>query len=139
MDVGRERVFPLRILQASWGLAVDLRARVILDGPKPVAAVEVSDGIWLRVLARSTAEDRYWLGVGLAYVAPRIQEAVGGASVVLEVSDLDYRPTGYQPDAVALAVIGWAGEELGIEIEVDVRYDRESDNYNFKLDSNDIS
>lgn len=78
-------------------------------------------------------EDRRWFIEGIRSAAPAIETAEP-ANVTVEIVKLEYNPTDYQPEGVALAAIGWACEEFLLpDPAIDIRFDRQENRYDFSL------
>jgi len=123
--------FELRILKASWGIAIDLVARVTVMGTPPAGGLPAASRTWLVVTAKLPAVDITHLLSGLRSVAPSIERVEQTGQIVVEVVKVDYVPTDYQPEAMAAAIIGWAGEVFGLDEAVDVSYDPVARKYKF--------
>lgn len=133
---GPWRTFSLRVLQASWGIAIDLRARSAHCGTFPPEAIHVSDALAL-VAAGEVRLDAEGVGQvlrGLALMAPAIQRARPDAHVLIELGAVTFVPTDYQPEGLAVAIIGWAAEEFGIDqVSWDLRYDKTINRYILRI------
>jgi len=129
--VSATRTFALKILKASWGIAIDLSARAICSASTE-GAVQVVSRTWLRILTPLPEADAHFLLLGLKRVAPSIEAACPEDPIIIEVQRIDYAPTDYQPEAMAAAMIGRALEEIDFEVPpIDVSFDHERNRYVF--------
>lgn len=130
------RTFPLRVLKASWGVAIDLRARAVPAAEPPVGSLRAGGRVLLDVShVQLPATDVLQLLRGLRAVAAQIEAAVPGEDyLVVEVDEVSYPPTDYQPEGVAAAMIGWATEEFDLaRPDIDVRFEKAANRYVFAL------
>jgi len=125
--------FPLRILQASWGIAVDFRARAVLAEEPRTGLLAASRRVLLDLSGvQLSAADTGQLLRGLNSMAAAIEAKEPSGYVVIEVDEVTYTPTDYQPEGLAAAMIGWASEEFGLESPIrDVYFDRDNNRYIF--------
>jgi hypothetical protein len=129
------RTFPLRILKASWGIAIDLQARAVLAESPPHDLPSVSPRVWLDVSGvRLPDTDIKQLVRGLTVMAPAIENKNQDAYVIIEVGRVSYTPTDYQPEGMAAAMIGWVAEEFGLDSPViDIHFDKNANRYVFSI------
>ena len=132
---GPWRTFSLRVLRASWGIAVDLRARSAHTDAFPPDALLASGKVALAFSNVSLApEDISQLLRGLTLMAPAIERARPGASVLIELGTVTFTPTDYQPEGLAAAIIGWSAEEFQVDqVDWDLVYDKTANRYNLRL------
>lgn len=125
--------FPLRILKASWGIAVDLRARAVPSAQARLGALPVSGRVLLDVAnVQLPAADIEQLVYGLGVMASAIEAKEPDGYVVIEVGDVEYTPTDYQPEGLAAAMIGWASEEFDLSSPIkSVEFDKLANRYVF--------
>jgi hypothetical protein len=133
--VGPWRSFSLRVLQASWGIAVDIRARAVFSLALPPDSRPVSDRVALDVHAvRLGAEDLEYLSYGLALMAPAIQRAHADGIVLVEVCEVTFTPTDYQPEGLTAAIIGWSAEEFGVDqAPWELRFEQQANRYRLSI------
>jgi hypothetical protein len=129
------RTFSLRILKASWGIAIDLQARAVLAEDPPHDLLSVSPRVWLDVSGVQLPDaDIKQLVRGLTVMAPAIENKNQDAYVIIEVGRVSYTPTDYQPEGMAAAMIGWVAEEFGLDSPViDVYFDKNANRYVFSI------
>lgn len=128
--------FRYRYIAAAWGLSVDLTATSRRTEPAAGhQAVRVSQSIFLEILdSRSTEEDREQLARGLAYAAPKIEEAAGHQPLTVTVERLDYPLTDYQPEAAAVAIVQWSASEFGFDpLPLTVEFSKAAGKYVIEL------
>ncbi len=128
---GPWRTFSLRVLQASWGIAIDLQARSGHCGEFPPGSLQVADRVALAVGDVELGEqDTDQLVRGLALMAPAIQRRRPNAQVLVELGAVTFTLTDYQPEGLAAAMIGWAAEEFRVEqVAWELRYDGNINRY----------
>lgn len=131
--MGTWRTFPLRILKASWGIAVDLRARSLVVSQPPPGALAVRPRVLLDVTrVQLPAVDIEHLMSGLNTMASAVEAKEPNGYVVIEVDEVKYTPTDYQPEGLAVAMIGWISEEFELDPPmIDVRFDKKANRYIF--------
>lgn len=127
------RTFPLRILKATWGIAIDFQARAMITPDEPHGLLAVSKRVLLDVRRVSLpAVEIRQLQTGLLSMAPGIEASIEDGYVVIEVGDVAYAPTDYQPEGLAAAIVGWVAEEFGLEPELtEVHFDKAENRYVF--------
>jgi hypothetical protein len=119
-----DRSFAFRLIRASWGLAVDITAR-IEPGWVP-GADPVSGGLWL-------ALPRVGLAQADEVEARRAVTARAGwlstpCTIVLQ--SVSYTPTDYQPEAVGWALEAWLAEETGQDdFHLHIKFDADANRY----------
>jgi hypothetical protein len=125
------RTFPLRILKASWGIAIDLQARAVLAEDPPHDLLRVSPRVWLDVSGVQLPDaDIEQLVRGLTVMAPAIEKKNQDEYVIIQVGRVSYTPTDYQPEGMAAAMIGWVAEEFGLDSPVrDIYFDKNANRY----------
>ena len=129
------RTFPFRVLRASWGIAIDLRARAVLSA-RPRA-----DSLWAGSRVQQNLSNVRLLVVdidqllyGLSVMAAAIEEKESDGYVIIEVGNVNYTPTDYQPEGLAAAIIGWVSEEFEVDPPaIDVHFDDAENKYVFSL------
>lgn len=130
--MGRIHSFALRILKASWGIAIDLQARISVQDVAPAYAIRAGARTWLVVTAASSPENVHNLTKGLEMVSEAMEGALTAGQIVIDVLRADYVPTDYQPEAMAPAIIGLMCEVLELnELQIDVSFDRRANRYCF--------
>lgn len=129
------RTFPLRVLKAAWGIAIDLRARAVFSAQVPSGLLTAGNRVLLDVSkVQLPAVDVEQLQTGLQAMAAAIEASVAHGYIVIEVGDVNYTPTDYQPEGLAAAMVGWVCEEFGLESPMkDVRFDRANNKYVFSF------
>jgi hypothetical protein len=129
------RTFPLRILKASWGIAVDLRARAILSKEPRSDLLNASSRVLLDVRhVQLPVIDVEQLLRGLTTMAAAIETKEPSDYVVIEVDEVTYTPTDYQPEGLAAAMIGWVSEEFDLDSPIrDVHFDQGVNKYVFSI------
>jgi hypothetical protein len=123
----------LRILMSTWGIAIDLQARALFVKESPTGLLSVSPRVWLDVSRiQLPEEDVDQLVRGLRVMASAIENRTHGKCVIIEVGQVAYTPTDYQPEGMALAMIGWVSEEFDLDSPVtDIYFDRDANKYVF--------
>ena len=129
--------YELRVLLSSWGLVVDLGLRASVAPVEPGFSIPVAPRVWLIVQpsARAGELEMPYLLSGLRRIAPRmsVELCVGEKHLVFVLDHLWFPPTDYQDDALELAVVGWAADELGIDVEpAEVLFDRSDNRYKIR-------
>jgi hypothetical protein len=111
------RTFSFRVLLASsWGIAIDLKARERQLVEEPVDAIRVSQRTWLDVSGVVLpTQDIAQIRWGIAQVAPEIEAKRPLGHTLIEIGSVDYRPTDYQAEGMAAAIIGWVSEQFDLE------------------------
>jgi hypothetical protein len=126
--------YKYRHISGPWGLRADLTATSrSTEAPGP--GVPVSNDLSLDIRDPNvTEEDREQLVRGLRHAAPAIRAAAGTNHVTVTVERFEYPLTDYQPEAAALAIVGWAAEHFGFPpLPTEIRYDRTSNRYDANL------
>jgi hypothetical protein len=92
----------------------------------PQGARRITDHLWLAVLDKTALEeDVHHMEFGLRQVADAIGTARPEQVVVIQLDQLTYPLTDYQPEAAAAAIAGWAAEEFGFAPpDIAVTFDR---------------
>lgn len=132
---GPWRTFSLRVLQSSWGIAIDLRARSAHCDAFPPDATLASGKVALAVADVDLgAQDIGQLLRGLTLMAPAIQRARPNANVLVELGAVTFTPTDYQPEGLVVAIIGWSAEEFQVnQVDWDLAYDKTTNRYALRL------
>jgi hypothetical protein len=132
---GPWRTFSLRVLQSSWGIAIDLRARSAHCDAFPPDATLASGKVALAVADVDLgAQDIGQLLRGLTLMAPAIQRARPNANVLVELGAVTFTPTDYQPEGLAVAIISWSAEEFQVnQVDWDLAYDKTTNRYALRL------
>jgi hypothetical protein len=127
--------FPLRILQGSWGIAIDLRARAMVSAEVRLDLPMAGERVLLDVSrVQLPTVDIDQLLLGLTSMAAAVQEKEPNGYVIIEVSEVTYTPTDYQPEGMAAAMIGWVSEEFGLESPIQsVHFDKVHNKYVFSM------
>jgi hypothetical protein len=126
--------FPFRVLQASWGIAVDVDARVSFLDRAPTTAEEIDSRVFLSIAQSLVlpAVDLDFVRSGLRRLAEDLRNAAEESIALIELDDVDYSPADYQPEGVEAAVIGCVCEILGCEPPtLDIAFDRDENRYVF--------
>lgn len=126
--------FPFRVLQASWGIAIDVDARLSFLDHAPVTAEEIEPGVFLSVAQALAlpAIDLDFVRSGLRRLANDLRQAADDAIALFELDDVEYSPADYQAEGVEAAVVGCLCEMLGCEPPVvDITFDRDENRYVF--------
>ena len=121
----------VRVLQSSWGMAVDLVARATtevldLDGD---GLVRVASNLMLdvRAVRVDDAEVRALVD-GLRLMVPAVP--TGTDATTVQVRDLRRTRPDYQPEVTTIAMSHWLAAHLDVEPPAfDVVYDRATDRY----------
>lgn len=139
--MGNWRTFPLRIIRASWGIAVDIRARWALVSDVSGKEIRVSPRVYLEVTATGLlSSDVEYMVHGVGRMASALEAKTQSGLLVIEVDQLIYSPADYQPEGAEIAIICWICEEFEISSPIkDVVYNREENKYtvSYKLDGQD--
>jgi hypothetical protein len=130
---GRWRTLSFRVIRSSWGIAVDLTARGQTGPDRPVEAIRVGSKTWLNLSALTLPlDDTNHLVWAARRVADQVEAARPMADVTIEVHDVKYPLTDYQPEGVAAALIGWVVEEFDLEHPpIEITFDAEANRYVF--------
>lgn len=124
--------FALRILQASWGIAIDLQANIRVEEIAPPDAIQAGVRTWLLVTARLSLDNVHYLTVGLHTISRELEEVLPDGEVIVDILRADYVPTDYQPEAMAPAIIGLVAEAFDLsEPNIGVAFDRQANRYRF--------
>jgi hypothetical protein len=129
---GKWHTFRLRLLKASWGIAIDLSARrLLVDTPPSGLRGRLADRLWLDVTATGlTATEVEQILRGLDAVAEQLETAAFGHHSIIEIRDVTYPATDYQAEGLAAAIIGWVSEDLDCpQPPIDVQFDRTANRY----------
>jgi hypothetical protein len=107
------RIFALRVLKSSWGIAIDLQARSCVVEASPAGLVRGGSRTWMDI-SRVVLDERdaLELALGMSRVAPMIERVRPDGHVIIEVLSVQFTPTDYQPEGMAAAMVGWATEEF---------------------------
>jgi hypothetical protein len=128
------RTFALRLLKSTWGIAIDLQAQAQFLLEAPSGLILAGERTWLDASKIKLAEqDITQLASGLSLASPMIERQHASGHVVVEVLQVDYTPTDYQPEGMAAAMLGWAAEEFELDLpQVEVDFDKEANRYVFR-------
>jgi len=118
-------------MRASWGIAIDLRARAVIGDDLPPDSLPAGDRVALAVNGvQLEAEEVEQLLRGLGLMAPAIEAAHPDVHVLVRLGAVSFTPTDYQPEGLVAAMIGWAAEEFGLEqVPWDLRFDKSTNRY----------
>jgi len=125
------RTFSLRVIQASWGIAIDLRARAVIGDDLPPDSLPAGDRVALDLNGvQLPAEEVEQLLRGLRLMVHAIASAHPGVHVLVQLGAMSFTPTDFQPEGLVAAMIGWAAEEFGLEqVPWDLRFDKSTNRY----------
>jgi hypothetical protein len=130
--------YSYRVVKASWGIRVDLRAEARTGAPRPGAA-PVADGLFVLDATNGpglSPEQMAMLGTGLGLVAAEVVAAAPESPVTIEVREVDHNELDYQDEGVAAAALGWAIREFGLAPrEIPVTYHGDEWRYAFDFDA----
>jgi GNAT superfamily N-acetyltransferase len=129
--MGNWRTFPLRIIKASWGIAVDIRARWELASDVSDEEIRVSPRVYLKMTATGImSSDVEYIVHGIGRMASALEAKAPSELLVIEVDQLKYSPADYQPEGAEIAIICWISEEFGIASPIKgVVYNKEKNEY----------
>lgn len=129
------RTFSLRILKAAWGIAIDLRARAVFSALAPPGLLGAGQRVLLDVRrVQQAAADVEQLQAGLRAMSTALEASIKHGFIVIEIGEVVYTPSDYQPEGLAAAMVSWLSEEFGLESPMkDVRFDRQNNKYIFSL------
>jgi hypothetical protein len=129
------RTFALRVLQASWGIAIDLRARAVFDDVLPPESLLVGNRVALDLTdVQLGAEEVEQLQRGLRLMTPAIELAHPDGKILIKIGEVGFTPTDYQPEGLAAAMIGWASEEFQLDpVPWDFKFDASTNRYVFRI------
>lgn len=127
-----------RIIKASWGVRIVLRAEARGGAPRP-GAILVTDGLFVRDATDGyplSPEQMSMLARGLAFVAAEVIAAAPELPVTIEVQDVEHNEMDYQDEGMAAVVLGWAIAEFGLAPrEIPVTYNSSARQYVFDFDA----
>ena len=128
--------YTYRLLQgASWGIVITLRGEFLAEVVPPPNALKISEAVWLQVEVgwRPSEEEFGFLKLGLHLVAGEVERTCAGRTPTLvRLTGLQYNPTDYQPEGLAVAVAEWAAQACGFpKPEIAVAFDRARRRYVF--------
>lgn len=138
-----ESTFKYRMIQWSWGIAIDLTAEFISRGQFHGEAIEINSDLWLAVKVKGLdCADHEYLARGLKRVVGEIKKhsPVSGPLVVC-VKDIWYNPSDYQSEGLVCAIIGWVAHELQFDVpHIPVHFSRRKNRYEFQFENpgNDV-
>ncbi|RYZ40124.1 MAG: hypothetical protein EOP49_29770 [Sphingobacteriales bacterium] len=127
-------IYRFRVLQSSWGIAIDLSLRISYpdrDTLNGVAAV--ADDIYLLVTDKHNKPSTLnWLHRGIADIAHQLQQHKEAGVLCIEVAAIHYSPADFQPEglyhAVQDAVLSYFGLDLK---EHKISFNKEQNRYCF--------
>lgn len=127
------RRYSLRIIKAAWGIAIDLRAQAVYSHRKPPGLLDAGKRVLLDVsCVQLSAADIEQLQAGLQSIAAAIETSVAHGYVVIEIHEVKYTPTDYQPEGLAAAMIGWACQEFSLDSPtMEICFDKTNNRYVF--------
>ena len=127
------RTFELRILKASWGIAIDLTAEAQWRFGAPEGLMKAGDRVWLDASAVQLGPaDIEQLRLGLSRVSPQVAAKDPERQIIVRIIDVSYTPTDYQAEGMAAAMVGWASEEFDLpRPELAVQFDKMANRYVF--------
>ncbi|WP_164929140.1 hypothetical protein [Gloeobacter violaceus] len=138
--------FHYRFIKTTWGIAVEIFADIRLSCQEEHYATSSNYSIGLLTLKpplRSiepaaslkkwlTEEEINYLNRGMDLVSAQIPVSLG---VIVEVQDLIFNETDYQPEGLALAVAGLLTQELNLPgVHVPIQFSKEKKRYIFDFD-----
>jgi hypothetical protein len=132
------RTSALRIIKTSWGIAIDIHARTEMVDRINGDALSVTPRVFLKLtgVILPTADVNYILR-GIKRMAPALEGKEPEKLIVIEVDQVIYTPTDYQPEGVEAAIIGWICEDFGLPSPIEnVSFDRAANKYTFSFESN---
>jgi hypothetical protein len=129
------RTYVYKILKGAWGIRISLTAEAVRSTEPNPGAIGFGSRMWLssQIEGDSLSEsDMEMLAQGLRLLVDEIGEAVSHEPLVVVLQDLQYVESDFQPEGLAAAMFGWAIEEFELRPrEIDVTFDRETNQYNF--------
>ncbi len=133
-----ESTFKYRMIQWSWGIAIDLTAEFIARRQFHGEAIEINSDLWLAVKVKGLdCADYEYLAQGLKLVAGEIKKhSPFSGPLVVCVKDIWYNPCDYQPEGLVCAIIGWVAHELPFDApHIPVHFDRRKNRYEFQFEN----
>lgn len=130
----RSGSYSFRVIQASWGLAVDISGYFVRYFDFGGEVAPIAEGIYLAVIPSHLNDgERDWLRQGVEMMSTvLLRESSFREDTVLVVSDVSFNPCDFQPEALACAVRGLVGELLCIDVpRVTVVFNKEKNRYDF--------
>ena len=129
------------MLKTSWGVVVWITCEATFCDAKFCDAnadtsqyVSINDGLQLEIRERLSEEEKDYLCLGVGLVAGQIKAAAANKCVLIRVLRVDIVLTDYQPEGLACAIMGWAGEYFGFKPpSIPISYDREQNRYDFSF------
>lgn len=122
----------------AWGLIVRVTAEVSGVADVPSDAQRIADeDVWIRFANSASEPEKEWTAHGLSLAAKQLAAAsIGSASTLVVVHGIEAPlPTDYQPEACALAMVGWLRKYANVPgVEVPVSFDNEHNRYVFDWD-----
>jgi hypothetical protein len=123
----------------AWGLIVHVTAEITAVANIPSDAQRIADkDVWIQFAGSAPEADREWAIYGLSLTARQLEnEGTESANTLVIVHRIEAPLlTDYQPEACALAMIGWLREYANVPgIEVPVTFDSDHNRYIFDWDS----
>jgi hypothetical protein len=120
---------------ASWGIAIKVVGEVLPGAVVPPGASKISEEVWLQVDVgwQPSEEEVGFLQQGLHLVTKELERSCSGRTPILvRLTGLQYNPTDYQPEGLAVAIAEWAAQACGFsKPEVPVVFDRTRRRYVF--------
>ena len=128
--------------KTSWGIFVNMSAEFI---PCDLTLLDASDKnnlpvterLWLQLYSGSpclTQEEKQMLVLGARLIADNLSTPFLETSGVIEILELRFSETEYQPEGLACVMAEWIAREWGVPLpNVPVRYDKPRNVYFFKF------
>jgi hypothetical protein len=135
--------FEYRIIKSTWGIYIRLTAIALPkddSSPETQETIEITPDLGLiakptNIKVNQTMID--YLTLGLQIVATQISQYAGPKlPLVIHILKIEVDFVDYQPEGLACAMIGWAGQEFGfIPPVIPVYYDKTLRKYIFDFNN----
>jgi hypothetical protein len=124
-----------RFLRTTWGIYVDLTAEWIAqtDFEGPTLEVIPKVHLSIEVTLNLQIDEQEFLVLAIKLTRHELEERLKEQSpIVIRIVDLGIVFTDYEPEGLTYALVGWMGQELGIDSALPPpTFDKENKRYVF--------
>lgn len=127
--------YHFKILKSTWGISINLIAEDLPYMPF-YNDYKVINGVFLRIgLPFKIHEvEKDFIVAAILRLSDQIHERIYGQEIVIQITDIEFDHTDYQPEGLYMAMLGWLSKRYDIPLPViDITYNSDLRKYEFHI------